>query len=219
MREPNCMAIHPIVDERCTQNLMVAPEETSRYHSSPGGLEHQCQTMHCDISVCTDLPDRPMFVIHRATALAQLKFTKMTHASHQTWILPLPLHTFVTYQMFYCHYFVLKKWLIFNSFVCTFPLFAFFLSLSIHSLLVSSLSTTRPSRQYTRWKTLWKRCWTCCRDTGRRQGIKWQKRAAASSPRPASFLLSSCKTSTVLWSVATITHWLVEKKLPIYQIH
>lgn len=158
-----------------------------------------------------------MFVIHRATARAQLKLTKMTHASHQTYILPLPLHTFVTSQMFYCHYFVLKKWLIFNSFVCTFPLFAFFPSLSIHSLLVSSLSTTRPSRQCTRWKTLWKRCWTCCRDTGRRQGIKWQKRAAASSPRPASFLLSSCKTSTVLWSVATITHWLLKYIILVFK--
>lgn len=114
--------------------------------------------------------------------------------------------TFVNFQTcIYCFFHPKNKWLIvFVLFVLSFPFFS-------HPLLVCSCSTTRPLRQCTRSKTLWKLCWTCCRDTGRRQGIKWQRRAAASSRRPASFLLCYYRTSTALWSVV-VTH-----RLKIYE--
>lgn len=68
-------------------------------------------------------------------------------------------------------------------------------------LLLSLTSTTRPSRPCTRWRTRWEFCWICCSGTERRPAIRWPRRAAASSPRPASCWLCSCRTGTVPRSV------------------
>lgn len=123
MHEPNVMVIHPTILE----TLHIKPH---------GGTRGKVIGSSCFIAweldylpnfatvyfISLDWPNWQIdVVLHRATAQAH-------HVTCHTGIFLLPLHTFVTPQIFFSRYFALKYWLIFSSFVILIPPFFHFLS-------------------------------------------------------------------------------------------